>query len=161
MGKPVHVEVDGRTGREVFAFSEAPALPLRASGGMLHNDWKDPLHWACDADGQWWMNDSFSRICEPCGREDVMGSASSAVTGYGDTIRSVPVNDIEGMAAAKNEVLLRAQQAWAEAARLYERAAALEDGIVAKLKERGEDWTGNAAGAESCRRLAGKLNGES
>ena len=90
-----------------------------------------------------------------------MGSASSAVTGYGDTIRSVPVNDIEGMAAAKNEVLLRAQQAWAEAARLYERAAALEDGIVAKLKERGEDWTGNAAGAESCRRLAGKLNGES
>ena len=89
-----HVEVAGHTGREVFAFAKAPALPLRASGGMLHDGWDDPLHWACDADGQWWMNNSFSRVCEPCGRADVMGSAASAVTGYGDTIRSVSVRSV-------------------------------------------------------------------
>ena len=100
MGKPVHVEVDGRMGREVFAFAKAPALPLRASGGMLHDGWDDPLHWACDADGQWWMNNSFSWVCEPCERSDVMGSAASAITDYGDTIRSVPVLFDDDPAAA-------------------------------------------------------------
>lgn len=157
----MHVKVDGRTGREVFTFSEAPTLPLRAAGGMLHDNWKDPLHWACDADGQWWINTSFTEACEPCGRADVVGSAASAITGYGDTIRSVPVDNIEDMAAVKNEVLLRAQETAALAAMLYKRTATLEDGIVAKLKEQGEEWGINADSAESCRRLAGKLNGES
>ena len=82
-------------------------------------------------------------------------------TGAGERITSVATDSLEDMVVVKNTLLLQAQRAWAEAARLYERTAELEDDIVAKLKEQDEEWGTNAASAESCRRLAGKLNGES
>ena len=160
--------VDGRMGRDmpchplarVIAFGRPPALPLKASGEMGHRGWEIPSRWACDADGQWWLDNGHGGSLETCGRPDVLDAAADDPSAF-DQVVSVAVADgIKDMLMLKKTLLLRAGQARAEAAALYERVAALEDAIVEKLKEQGAseyERETAAAGAESCRRMVGKL----